>query len=73
MAGSVFHIRDQDLAGTGGIPELFVHLFAKQFHEVDISPLVKTTDIIGLPVLAVMEDGVDGRGMVLYKEPITGI
>ena len=73
MSGTVFYIGNQYFACTGCITQFFIHLLTEQFDEVDIPPFVKSANIIGLTVLAVMKHLVNGRGMVFYKEPVTGI
>ena len=39
--------------------------------DVDVLPLVESSDVVCLSHLSLMEDDVDGAGMVFYKEPVT--
>ncbi len=41
--------------------------------DIDILPLVETTDVIGIGNLTLMEDEVDGTGMILNKQPVAHI
>ena len=43
------------------------------FDDVDVLPLVETTDIISVGNLTLMENEVDGTGMILDKQPVTDI
>ena len=41
--------------------------------DVDVLPLVEATDVVGFGYLAIVEDEVDGTGMVFYKEPVAHV
>ena len=41
--------------------------------DVDVLPLVEATDVVGFCHFALMEDEVDGTGMVFYKEPVAHV
>lgn len=41
--------------------------------EVDVPPFVETSDVVGVAVLALVEDEVDGAGVILDIEPVTDI
>ena len=41
--------------------------------DVDVLPLVKATDVVSFCYFTLMEDEVDGTGMVFYKEPVAYI
>ena len=41
--------------------------------DVDVLPLVEASDIVCLGHLALMEDKVDGTGVVLHKQPVAHI
>ena len=51
----------------------FIYGLDKDLDDVDVLPLIETADIVCLGYLAVMEDGVDGTGMVLDIEPVADI
>ena len=40
---------------------------------VDVLPFVEATDVVGFGYFALMEDEVDGTGMVFYKEPVAHV
>ena len=61
--------------------EVFAFLASKEtvngiddyLDDVDVLPLVKATDVVGFGYFALMEDEVDGTGMVFYKEPVAHV
>ena len=61
--------------------EVFAFLASEQtvngiddyFDNVNILPLIEATDVVGFGYFALMEDEVDGTGMVFYKEPVAYI
>ena len=38
--------------------------------DVDVLPLVEASDVVGFGYFSLMEDEIDGTGMVFYKEPV---
>ena len=38
--------------------------------DVDVLPLVEATDVVGFGYFALMEDKVDGTGMILHEQPV---
>ena len=61
--------------------ELFAFFAAKEsvngidddLDDVDVLPLVEATDVVGFSYFAVMEEEVDGTGMIFYKEPVAHV
>ena len=61
--------------------EIFTFLASKQtvngidnhLDDINVLPLVKATDIVGLSHLAIVEDGVNSTCMIYYIEPVTYI
>ena len=45
----------------------------KDFDDIDVLPLVEAADVVGFSDFALMENQVDGPGMVLDIEPVTDI
>ena len=41
--------------------------------DVNVLPLVEAADVVGFGYLAIVEDEVDGTGMIFYKKPITHV
>ena len=41
--------------------------------DVDVLPLVEAANVVGFSYFALMEDKVDGTGMVFYKEPVAHV
>lgn len=66
---------------VGDEVEVFTFLTTKEavngiddyLDDVDILPLVKATDVVGFCYFALMEDEVDGTGVIFYKQPIAYI
>ena len=42
-------------------------------YDVDVLPFVEASDVVGFGYFALMEDEVDGTGMVFYKEPVAHV
>ena len=45
----------------------------KEFHNVDVLPLIEATDIVSVSNGTFMEDKVDGSCMILHIQPVTDI
>ena len=41
--------------------------------DVDVLPLVEAADVVGFGYLAIVEDEVDGTGVIFYKEPVAHV
>ena len=41
--------------------------------DVDVLPLVEAADVVGFCYLAIVEDDIDGTGMVFYKKPVAHV
>ena len=62
------------LAGlAGSAVQLSVHDAAQEVDDIDVLPFVEAADIVFLPYLAVVKDGVDGPGMVFDEEPVADV
>src|SRR5690606_37046162 len=73
MSRTVSHIGDQLLGSSFHSPQLSVHYIAEQPHDVDVLPLIKTSDVVRLPYLSLMENFINGDSMVYHVEPIPHI
>ena len=73
MAGTVLYKLDQ-LFGSARIPAQFiVHLPAEFPNQVYVLPFIKPSNIIGIPILTIMENGIDRSCMVDNVQPVAGI
>ena len=73
MAGTVGDIGDEVHVGIFGTPQQAVGGTNEQAHDVDVFPLVEAADVIGLGHLAIVEDGIDGAGVVFNVEPVAHV
>ena len=53
--------------------EQSIHGLDNHFDDIDILPLVETTDIVGLGNLTLVENHIDGTGMIYYIQPAAHI
>ena len=66
---------------VGDEVEIFAFLTAKEsvngvddnLYYIYVLPLIETADVVGLCHLALMEDKVDGTGMVFHEEPVAHV
>ena len=70
---TVGDVSDQVHVGTLGTAQQPIDSVDEHLDEVDILPLVETTDVVSLPYLSLMENQVDGTGMILHIEPVTNV
>lgn len=73
VAGAVGHIGDELLAGALGVAEEAVDGLDDHLHDVDILPLVEASDIVGIAGLSLMENHIDGAGVVHHIEPVAHV
>ena len=73
MAEAVGDVGDQAERMALGVAEKTVYGLDDDLDEVDVLPFVEAADVVGLGDLAVMEDHVDGTGMVLDEEPVADV
>ena len=77
----VTHVVTGAIGNKSDEVQVFAFLTAKQtidrlnqyFDEVNVLPFVKATDIVGFGRLSLVEDQVDGTGVVLHVEPVAHI
>ena len=73
MAGTVGDIGDEAEVLAFPSSEKPVHGLDQELDDVDVLPLVETTDVVGLSDPSVMEYGVDGPCVVLDEQPVTHV
>ena len=73
MSSPVSHISDKSKAVAFRIAQDSVDCSDDHLDEIDVLPFVETADIICFRDLSLMEDKVDGTGMVLDEKPVTDI
>ena len=74
-------IMAEAVGDVGDEVEVFAFLASEEsvngiFHyldDVDVLPLVEAANVVGFGYFALMEDKVDGTGMVFYKEPVAHV
>ena len=73
MPGTVRHIGDEVHVFAGGAVQQPVHGIDEHLHDVDVLPLVEPADVVGLGDLPLVEDQVDGAGVVLHVQPVADV
>ena len=73
MAGTVTHKSDQMIAVTFRSSEHTVCNADDGPDDIDVTPLVKAADIVGLPCSSLVIDKIDSPRMVLDLKPVSDI
>src|SRR5688572_7331143 len=73
MPGAVFYESDEFFISAIRTSKLLVHYPAEQPYHIDVLPLIVAAYIISAAVFCVVEDGVDGAGMVYHVQPVADI
>ena len=73
MTLSVCYISNQIQVSTLRATEQSINSLDNHLDDVDVLPLVESADIVCLSHLTLMEDDVDGTGMIYYIQPVTDI
>ena len=73
VAGAVGDIGDELLAGAFRVAEQTVHGLDNNLHDVDILPLIEAADVVSIARLALVENNIDGAGMVDHIEPVAHV
>ena len=70
MSGTVGHIGNQVHILTFLAAKQTIHGIDHHLDDVDVLPFIETADIVGFRNLSLMENQVDGTGMVFHIEPV---
>ena len=73
MAQAVRHVGDEVQVFAFGTTEELVDGLNHDLDDVDVLPFVEAADVIGFGNLPVMENHVDGAGMVFHKKPVAHV
>ena len=73
VAQTVRYISDQVHVLAFGAAEEPVNGLDDDLDDVDVLPFVEAADVVGFGNLPVMENHVDGAGVVFYEEPVTHV
>ena len=73
VAEAVGDVGYQLVAVAFGVAEEAVNRLDHHADYVDVLPFVEAADVVGLSDLAVVEDGVDGAGVVFHEEPVAHV
>ena len=73
MSGAIGNVRNQVHIFAFLTAEQTIHCIDHYFDDVDVLPLVEASDVVGLGDLALVEDKVDGAGMVFYIQPVAHV
>ncbi len=70
---SVCYISNQIQVSTLRATEQSINGLDNHLDDIDILPLVETTDVIGLGNLSLVENHIDGTGMIYYIQPVAHV
>ena len=73
VAGAVGDVGDEVEVGPFGTPQQAVHRLDEHLDDVDVLPLVEAADVVRLGYLSLVEDEVDGAGVVNDVEPVAHV
>ena len=73
VSKAVGHMGDEAQVFALGAPQQAVDCGYEHLHDVDVAPLVETSNVVGLGHLATMKNGVDGTGVVFDIEPVAHV
>jgi len=73
VSESVGDVGDQTLALTFRVAEKTVNGLDDDLDEVDVLPFIEAADVVGVGGLTLVEDEVDGAGMVLHVQPVAHV
>ena len=73
MTRPVRHIGDELFGLSRRATKLLVHDPAQKPDQVDVTPFVMTSDIVGFTVLSLMENNINRLRMIDNPEPVTNI
>lgn len=73
MSGAVRHIGDEVQVGALGTAQEAIHGGNQDFHDINVLPFVEAANVVGLGNLALVEDEVNGPGVVLHIQPVTDV
>ena len=73
MTGTVGDVGNQIHIGTLGTTQQTVYRLNDDLDDVNVLPFIETADIVGLGHLALMENEVNGTGVILDKQPVAHV
>ncbi len=73
VAQTIRHVGDEVQVLAFGATEQLIDSFNHDLDDVDVLPFVEAADVVGFGNFAVMENHVDGAGMVFYEEPVAHV
>ncbi len=73
MAGAVCDVGDEVIACALGVAQETVYGANEHFNDVNVFPLVKAADVVGVANVTVMENDIDGAGVVHHIKPISHV
>src|SRR6516164_6073320 len=73
MPESVFDKLYQLCGFSGFSLQFFIHDVAQQMNQINILPLIESSDIIFLPRFSFVEDQVNGGRVIIHPKPIPDI
>ena len=70
---SVCYISNQIQVSTLRTTEQSINCLDDHLDDIDILPLVETTDVVSLGNLTLVENHIDGTGMIYYIQPVAHV
>ena len=70
---SVCYISDQIQVSTLRTTEQSINGLDNHLDDIDVLPLVETANVVSLGNLALMENHIDGTGMIYYIQPVAHV
>ncbi len=73
MPGAVGHVGNQLRRGAFGSIQFLIHNPAEQLNQINVFPFVKAANVVRFAESSVMENRVDGAGMIDHKQPVANV
>ena len=70
---SVCYISNQIQVSTLRTTEQSIHGLDNHLDDIDVLPLIETADVVSLGNLALVENHIDGTGMIYYIQPVAHV
>ena len=73
VAGTIGNVGNELFGAAGGAPKFAVEEAAKEPDQLNVGPFVEAANVVRLAEVPVVENGIDGAGVVFYPQPISNV